>query len=302
MCRQEGKVCDRTTGRCRVAKGGKKKQNPSTSLVAGAVMGAVGSQTAASLASGRKSKKLGAGMATMVSLTRRKLPGGSVSPSDRLLYKQFQSRELDRHFKGITKVRGQKVCAPRKGKDGTVYETVPKTGVYATGKLAGQQYTRCVKAGGAAAKEKRSDKACGAGQVLIRYTTTVPNKETGGKRVVDATRCVKAQGKHKDCFTDQVLVRAMASGRTPQGKAWSKMVQKCMDPKAAAQRAYPVVRQGTLERPYLRVTKKGKVVHTKRFYAEGGKRMSSGKRMSARRPRMSARRPRMARMAMSPGI
>lgn len=45
----------------------------STSLVAGAVLDQVGPMTAQSLVTKRRSHKLGAGMGTMVSLTRRKL-------------------------------------------------------------------------------------------------------------------------------------------------------------------------------------------------------------------------------------
>lgn len=45
----------------------------STSMVAGAVLGQVGTMTAQSLVTKHRSSKLGAGMGTMVSLTRRKL-------------------------------------------------------------------------------------------------------------------------------------------------------------------------------------------------------------------------------------
>lgn len=77
-CKRKGEGWKCSKGRCvrtaeykrLQAKGGARKQRPSTSLVVGAVMANVGSPTAASLVSKRRSSKLGAGMSTMVAMTR----------------------------------------------------------------------------------------------------------------------------------------------------------------------------------------------------------------------------------------
>jgi hypothetical protein len=92
-----------------------------TSMVAAdAVLGVVGSQTAASLMSGGRSKKLGAGMATMVSLTKGKMatkaPHRPLSASKRLLHTQRLTRADEKAFRAATR-------GPRKSTKGRMSAT-----------------------------------------------------------------------------------------------------------------------------------------------------------------------------------
>ena len=137
-------------------------------------------------------------------------------------------------------------CAPRMGKNGKMYETVAVKS--ASGSI------RCIKAGGATAKKALGQKACPAGKTLKTYRTTVPTAN-GGRRSVNATRCVKAVGEDKDCPANQVLVMANGKGVTK-----NKRVQRCVLPETAAKKGLQIVRRGTLPiRPKItQVTAQGR--------------------------------------------
>lgn len=80
-----------------VTRAQKRKMPSTSSLVAGdAVLGVVGSQTAASLVSGRRSKKLQAGMDTMVSLTKKKARAMSRTSSTASSRKSTATRKSTR--------------------------------------------------------------------------------------------------------------------------------------------------------------------------------------------------------------
>lgn len=133
-------------------------------------------------------------------------------------------------------------CAPRKSKkDGRLYATVRRD-------IGGGRF-RCVKAGGATAKKAvGGNKSCPPGKKLVSYRTRVPDRD-GIMYSVNATRCVLATGKFKDCTTDKVLVSVPSSGKTPKGKLWAKNVQKCVTPEFAQAKGYRVLRRGTLPPP-----------------------------------------------------
>lgn len=273
-----------------------------TSMAAAdAIMGVVGSQTAASLMSGRRSKKLGAGMATMVSMTKKKARqmSGTKMPTRRtngssstlLAERQFMPTVMDSRITALTRPkRGggggrnrrvnwsssglprvyskpstmsgrkrrmsaaakDKVCRPKMGKDGTLYQTVMKTGTYQTGKRQGRPYSRCVKAGGQSAKDAMGIRGCPVGQVLKTYTTRVPvSRRKGDTRMktVQAQRCIKAVGAIKNCPSNQVIVQYRQTGRVgPAGqkRSYDTLAKKCVLPATAAKRGYVVLGAGTL--------------------------------------------------------
>lgn len=254
-----------------------------TSMAAAdAIMGVVGSQTAASLMSGRRSKKLGAGMATMVSMTKKKARqmSGTKMPTRRtngsastlLAERQFMPTIMDSRITALTRPKrvrkpstmsGRKrrmsaakkkdtVCRPKMGKDGTLYQTVMKTGTYQTGKRQGRPYNRCVKAGGQAAKDAMGIRGCPVGQVLKTYTTRVPvSRRKGDTRMktVQAQRCIKAVGAIKNCPSNQVIVQYRQTGRVgPAGqkRSYDTLAKKCVLPATAAKKGYVVLGAGTL--------------------------------------------------------
>lgn len=91
-CKSQGLVCNPKTGKCKKSETQKRKEKkagraapvPSTTDLAAGVLGVVGSETAASLVTKPKSDKLGAGMETMVSLTRKKMRKVRGSPGLRV--------------------------------------------------------------------------------------------------------------------------------------------------------------------------------------------------------------------------
>lgn len=124
-------------------------------------------------------------------------------------------------------------CEPRMGKNGKFYETVAVKS--ASGSI------RCVKAGGQAAKRDLGGaKACPAGKTLKTYTTTVPTAD-GGRRQVQATRCVKPTGTMKDCPANQVLVSVPG-----KGMARGYDVRRCVLPKTAEKKGFAVIKKGTM--------------------------------------------------------
>ncbi len=153
-----GKVCNRDTGRCKAAKAtagkkaaGKKgkgaSKRPSRAKVEEAIYANVGSQTAASLAYKRKSSKLGAGMDTMVELTRKKMKSKKASKTSKKTTKKASKKttktlkktsgqcpscpnpkrplqdlsDCKCYAKDSAAARMKGVCAPRRGKDGKMY-------------------------------------------------------------------------------------------------------------------------------------------------------------------------------------
>ena len=195
-----------------------------TSMAAAdAIMGVVGSQTAASLMSGRRSQKLGAGMATMVSMTKkkaRKMSTYSKAPTRRtgasasnlLLERQFMPTSMDQRVTRVAK-RSQK------GGGGYHNRRVNWSG---TG-LPGRR--RMTSAGGAARKRttaKRTTKRTAAEKVCRpvvgkdgkahQTVLKVGTYQTGKRRGLPYHRCVKAGGQAakevlgiKGCPTGQTL-------------------------------------------------------------------------------------------------
>jgi len=220
-------------------------------------MGAVGSQTAASLVMKNRSSKLAAGLPTMVSLTRRhlrKMParlpkkgkgcGEPCAPTRKGAQRVRSKTTCKCVVPGGQAARKEGICGPRKFSNG-VHETVLVTGRYTTGRRAGKTYSRCVKAGGSTAKELGTSKGCPAGKILKSYTTQVPTAD-GRMKTVQAKRCVKAVGALKDCAANLVLATKVQDGVTPQGRPYSKRVTKCVTPQTASKGGYTVVRQGSL--------------------------------------------------------
>lgn len=153
------------------------------------------------------------------------------------------------------RLRGE--CAPRTGtRNGTAYtyETVPMPYTMPDGRRS----VKCVKAGGSAAKQALGQKGCPAGKVIDVSRKEVPvmvkGKFTGQFKEVTSRRCVKAgaAGTQKNCPINQVVVSVLSAGQTPptkqnpNGKPWTKRVQKCVTPKTAAKKGYSVIRAGTL--------------------------------------------------------
>lgn len=218
------KVCGKS-GKCKISEADKKKKGTrkggkgarkgkkvSDSAIASAVMRNVGTDTQVSLATKRRSKKLGAGMETMVALTKDQMAM-------------------------------QKVCRPRKGtKQGRpyTYETVP---MERGGKI------RCVKAGGKLAKEVLGTAGCPAGKVLKPFSRCLPDSRTSTRQkhpqgltkgkckkgFVEEKyqRCVKAVRQYKDCPANQVLVE-------------DRIGRRCMLPSTAAKKGLAVISYGTL--------------------------------------------------------
>jgi hypothetical protein len=220
----------------------------STSEIAGGVLSAVGSQTAASLTSKRRSSKLQAGMPTMISLTRGELrkfkdcKNTCTNPK-----RPVQDKETCKCYSANSKVLRQKgICLPVE-RDGRMVDRVaaPVMRRITRGPRAGQlvQTTQCILAGKRTAKKKLGEAGCPSGKVLKTY----PN---GNKR------CVKANAANelKDCPANLVLARQRTSGQA-FGKPWTKDVVRCITAKTAARGGkngpYTVIRQGTLPvKPY----------------------------------------------------
>jgi hypothetical protein len=291
---------------------------PSTSLVAGAVLDQVGPATQASLVHKGHSQKLGAGLPTLVDMTKDKVrktrsnkgvrrASGALSnagglqvnwsgagvphrlgsqarvarrgrhhaaggkrkahkahkASGRAHYHtgefNFGGAGLPRHggascgkpCKKAGQIRStvapcrclkpsgaaakaQGICPVRKGKDGKEYHTVLVTS--ADGKR------RCVKAGGAAAKQHlKGNAACPPGKVLKSYTATIR-----GVRV-PAKRCVFPQTKEaKKCPVNQVLAQKTTMGHGHFAGERVTVV-RCVLPKTAAKKnsGWTVLSQGT---------------------------------------------------------
>lgn len=247
-----------------------------TSLAVDAIMANVGSQTEASLVSKSRSSKLGAGLPTLVSMTKSKastMSGMAPRKRRQTRTRKPAARRNGQGYKvnwsgsglpsvggggcvktcppkrpvlhketckcyanGSAALRKMGVCTPRVNKQGKVIETVY---AFVDGKH------RCLKAGGSTAKAKLSGKdSCPVGKVLKRYTAMVPQKVNGVWTQVarPATRCVKAVGEFKDCPVNQVLVQVPGRGAL----AGKSKTQRCVLPKTAAKKGYEVVRRGTL--------------------------------------------------------
>lgn len=123
--------------------------------------------------------------------------------------------------------RAAGVCAPRRGKDGVVRQTVAVKTL-----RAGVPVNRCVVAGGQAARDLlRGNAACPTGKVLKKYMARIPGSTTK----VPASRCVKARGQYKNCRVGLVIAHSTAvEGRV------------CVKPETAAARGYKVLGKGTL--------------------------------------------------------
>lgn len=112
QCKAQGLICKK--GRCQrsaadkklKAKGGVRKATarPSTSMVAGAVLANVGSPTAVSLTTKRRSAKLGAGMETMVAMTRGHMSPKHMSPKH--MSSKRRGRQTKTGPKGERTLRG----------------------------------------------------------------------------------------------------------------------------------------------------------------------------------------------------
>lgn len=252
-------------------------RSPSTSLVAGAVLGEVGSQTAQSLVSGRRSRQLQAGMDTMVSLTRRELrktkdcKAGCPNPK-----RPVQDKATCKCYSANSDVLRKKgICAPVM-KQGRVVERVAVP-VIRVAKGQRVQTMQCVLAGKRAAKKKLGEAGCPSGKFLKRYPD-------------GSSRCVKATASNgkKDCAANLVLAEQRLSGTT-FGKSWTKSVVRCVSAKTAARGGkngpYRVIRQGTLPvKPYRL----------------GGK--AASRKAASRSPTRRTRSTRRRSVAMSPGV
>lgn len=227
-------------------------------LAADAVLGVVGSQTGASLMSGERSRKLDAGMGTLISMTKKE---AAMAKRCKQSCKPTRTGNPRIRNKVSCKclvpsgaaAKAKGICYPRKGSDGKMHDTVMVQGTYRTGARAGTQYTRCVKAGGQTAKEQLRGDACGTGKVLKKYTTKVPDvygtpRADGSYRMrtVQASRCVKAVGAMKDCPANQVIVQAPQRGTLPDGTPYSTMAKRCVLPATAEKKGYRVLARGTL--------------------------------------------------------
>lgn len=253
-CRATGRVCNPKSGQCKIAESDKKKKSSGrkssgrksagrktggkrvipTSLVAQAVMANVGTATMGSLQKGR-SRKLGAGMGTMIEKTRRAAgaaSGGSGGCKPCPATRPIQDKATCKCYKeGSAAGRKAGICPPKMVKGRIVHY------VYAT-TPSGQQ--RCLKAGGPTAKALLGKAACPPGKVMVRYQARVPASKMPGSRMkaVTASRCVNPTGRYsslKSCTTDKVLAMVPTKAG-PQ--------RRCVLPKTAAAKGYSVVRQG----------------------------------------------------------
>lgn len=271
QCASEGKVCNPQTGRCKIAEKDKKKKQPaaakkagggkgkgkkvSDSMVAAAVIANVGTETGFSLMRG-KSKKLGAGMGTMIQETKKKLRATSSkkkTAADGGCDKKICTRKRPVlhgcrcYTEGSAALRKKGVCTPK---------VSPKTGklqhyvhVYSKGAH------RCVKAGGATAKELLGEAGCPPGKILSTATRRVPTPD--GRMVQRQTsRCVFPRGGYaefKECHVGKVLVQM------------PDYSYRCLLPKTAAAQGYKVLKQGVVPKPGFTVQSPSDILLAKRL-------------------------------------
>lgn len=212
-CRAEGKVCSKKSGQCKfseTAKRARKKASmaalPSTSMVVGAVLGNVGSPTAASLVSKRRSSKLGAGMATMVAMTkdevsrkRKRTSSGGSAPKRRRTSqssRKMSARKMSARKMSSRKMSSRKMSSSKTSGGSQCGATCPPTAKGAMRvRLTGS--CKCVVPGGKAAREAgvclprplrtRTGYMYKNGSPVTYETVAVPNGRGGFS-------CVKAGG------------------------------------------------------------------------------------------------------------
>lgn len=306
-CKAQGKVCNPKTGLCKVSEAAKKaakgkgkgparpvlRRTPSivgTQTAVSAIIKNVGTSTAMSLAKG-KSGRLGAGMASMVSMVKDRA-GRSARATHSGAGKHYGARKAHTHAKAThaaiarggacTKTCPAKrpvlsklsckcyaaksaaarktggVCLPRVGSDGRAYETVLKKGTYSHGKHAGKSFHRCVKAGSSTAKAALHTQGCPSGKVLVQAPRKVP-QWTGPK---GSRRRLTGAGATKTVMTSRCIfprgTRHDAIKDCPMDKVLAQMPggKRCVKRSTAAKKGYSVVRAGTLPVKTYRVSRR----------------------------------------------
>lgn len=307
QCKRQGKVCNPKTGKCKVSEKAKAAQksaprrgrSPSrgrsptpvgTQTAVSAIIKNVGTSTAVSLAKG-KSKRLGAGMASMVSMVKERA-GRSTRAVHSGAGKHYGARKAHTHAKETHRVAAGKtctktcpakrpvlsklscrcyapksaaarkagVCLPRVGKDGRRYETVLKKGTYGPGsKMQGKTYHRCVKAGSSTAKAALHTQGCPSGKVLVQAPRKVP-QWTGPK---GSRRRLTGPGATKTVMTQRCIFPRGSKHDSikdcPMDKVLAQMRggKRCVKRSTATAKGYPVVRAGTLPIKTFRVSRRG---------------------------------------------